>query len=174
MNSSSFGAKKSSTFQFQKARAVIVQLLVSRFAVAVAAMICGAFLLPGCGGNGAELNRAEVSGDVTVNGAPLEEGSIAFLPTEGTQGPSVGGTINQGRYLIPVEEGPVVGTYRVEIRATRETGRKIEAGPPSPPGTMIDEVKAFIPAKYNAKSTLTAEIKSGTNESDYDLRIDSD
>lgn len=151
-----------------------MQQLASRIPVCAGVLYCSAIFLVGCGDNGPTLNRAQVSGDVTVNGDPLEKGSIAFLPADGTQGPSVGGTIQEGHYLIPMEEGPVVGTYRVKIRATRKTGRTIEAGPPAPPGTMVEEIEAFIPAKYNTKSALTAEIQPEANEVNYDLQIASE
>ncbi len=40
----------------------------------------------GCG----SADRANVSGKVTLDGQPLETGSIAFEPIEGTQSPSAG------------------------------------------------------------------------------------
>lgn len=121
----------------------------------------------GCGGpSGPE--RAEVFGTVTFDGEPISQGSISFLPQEGTNGPSAGGLIVDGKYDVS-ERGPALGSYRVEIQSSRKTGKKIEAGPPSPPGTMIDEIEMYIPTKYNRESGLTVEVKSGRNEFNFKL-----
>lgn len=121
----------------------------------------------GCGDGG---SRAEVSGSVTFEKAPVEAGSIAFIPIEGTKGPSTGGSIQAGKYHIPRRDGPVIGPHRVEIRATRTTGEQVPAGPGSPdPSAMVDVVQMFIPSKYNSASALTANIQAGVNTFDFDL-----
>ncbi|NLF71749.1 MAG: hypothetical protein GX575_22185 [Candidatus Anammoximicrobium sp.] len=125
----------------------------------------------GCGDAGHE--RAEVLGKVTFDGAPVESGSIALIPAQGTIGPSVGGAISGGAYRIARSEGPCLGPHRVEIRATRQTGRQVAAGEgASDPNAMIDEVEMFIPEKYHSNSTLTADIKAGVNEFNFDLTGD--
>lgn len=126
--------------------------------------------LAGCGGGGSDFDRAEVGGKVTVNGEPLEEGTIEFLPTGETPGPSVGGVIEKGEYEIPSEKGPAVGTHQVKIEAMRKTGRKVMGGPPGEE-SLIDERKPFIPANYNSQTTLTADIQSDTNQADFELEI---
>jgi hypothetical protein len=110
-----------------------------------------------------------VNGKVTVSGKPVAEGTIAFIPTGQTRGPSSGSAIKDGSYAVARDGGPVPGSYNVSIRAMRKTGKKIEAGPPAPPGTMIDEVTQFLPPQYNTNTTLTVEIQSGSNEHDFDL-----
>jgi hypothetical protein len=45
----------------------------------------------------------------------------------------------------------------------------MEAGPPEPPGTMVDEVKPFIPANYNESSSLKIEVKMGSAKHDFEL-----
>lgn len=122
--------------------------------------------IPGCGPPKPELS--EVFGKVTFDGDPVEEGSIAFVPVEGTTGPTAGGVITAGSYDV-TERGPAPGKYRVEIRASRKTGRQIEAGTPSPPGTMVDEIEHYIPAKYNTSSELTVDITTGRNEHNFPL-----
>ncbi|MEX0793841.1 MAG: hypothetical protein WD045_11945 [Pirellulaceae bacterium] len=134
------------------------------FGVALASM-----LVMGCGGGQSGPPRGEVSGKVTLDGTPVEEGSITFLPSEGTSGPSAGAPITNGNYAIARQKGPVEGKYRVEIRATRKTGKSVPAGSPFPEGTMIDETEEAVPAKYNTKSELVREIVAGENELDFDL-----
>jgi hypothetical protein len=121
----------------------------------------------GCG-KGDGLTRSSVEGKVSLDGAPVEKGSIAFSPIGGTKGPSVGGSIENGRYSLPAAKGPVAGKYRVELHAPKSTGKKIQA-PMSPKGTMVDEVTDAMPAQFNSKSTLEKEVKAGRNEIDFEL-----
>jgi hypothetical protein len=109
-----------------------------------------------------------IEGAVTFDGKPVEQGSITFEPASGT-GPSAGGTIQNGRYAVDAE-GVTPGEMIVRISAVRSTGKKIEAGPPEPPGTMVDEVRPYIPAAYNEQSTLKAEVKAGKVTQDFALK----
>ncbi|MCY2992356.1 MAG: hypothetical protein NTY19_31400 [Planctomycetota bacterium] len=104
-----------------------------------------------------------------LDGQPLEQGSIAFVPTGTTSGPAAGGTISGGTYAVQQNVGPVADTYRVQIRSMRKTGKKIAAGSPLPPGTMVDEEIEALPAKYNNQSTLEKEVKAGKNTIDFEL-----
>ncbi|MCA9050249.1 MAG: hypothetical protein KDA89_16050, partial [Planctomycetaceae bacterium] len=63
--------------------------------------------------------------------------------------------------------GPVLGTHRVEIEATRETGRTEPNR--QIPGEEIPVVEQYLPEKYNASSQLTVTIRSGSNEASFDL-----
>ena len=118
----------------------------------------------------AERDGCEVQGSVTFAGEPIQSGSIAFMPIKGTEGSSTGGPINEGRYHLDRNIGPVTGLHRVEIRAVRKTGRQMKAGEGGiDPEAMIDEIEMFIPAVYNSKSTLTASIQGDTDELNFDL-----
>jgi len=109
-----------------------------------------------------------IEGNVTFDGQPVERGSITFEPASGT-GPSAGGTVQNGRYEIDMA-GVISGEMIVRISAVRSTGKKIAAGPPEPPGTLVDEVRPFIPAAYNEQSTLKAEVKPGKVVQDFTLK----
>jgi hypothetical protein len=117
----------------------------------------------GCG-RGDGLERAAVTGKVTLDGVPIANGNIAFRPSGNTKGPAVGGPIQDGQYAIAVAKGPVVGTNCVEIHSWKKTGRKVQ----DPGMGMVDE-KVDLPERYNTQSTLTAEIQPGTNTLDYAL-----
>jgi prepilin-type N-terminal cleavage/methylation domain-containing protein len=80
--------------------------------------------LSACSSSGPE--RAEVHGRVTLDGEPVAEGAIQFLPTDGTVGPSTGGVIANGEYRLPAHQGPVVGKNRVELRAFRKSAEKMQ------------------------------------------------
>ena len=126
-------------------------------------------LLCCCGcGRSEGLQRAAVDGKVTLDGVAISVGTIAFYPTEGLKGPATGGAIKDGQYSIAAGKGPIVGRNRVEIHASKKTGRKVQA-PMSDPGVMTDEIIEAIPDRYNTKSNLVAEIKSGKNVFDCKL-----
>lgn len=126
-------------------------------------------LMCGCGcGRSDGLQRAAASGKIALDGIEIAEGTIAFYPTDGLQGPAAGGAIQGGRYSIAGSRGPVVGRNRVEIHATRKTGRKVQA-PISDPGVMTDEVVEALPDRYHSKSILTCEVKPGSNRLNFEL-----
>jgi hypothetical protein len=106
-----------------------------------------------------------VSGMVRWNGEPLAKGSIRFVPVDRTPGSDAGGTIKEGKYTI--EKGLTVGKYRVELKATKKTGKK--ARNPVLPADMIDEEIELIPPEYNENSQLTREVGPGLNPIDFDL-----
>lgn len=109
-----------------------------------------------------------VEGTVTFDGQPIEKGSIVFEPAD-RKGPTAGGSIENGKYQLANSVMP--GKKIVRIIGVRKTGRQIEEGPPSPPGTMVDEIESFIPEVYNAKSTLTCEVTPGkANTLNFDLK----
>lgn len=111
-----------------------------------------------------------VEGTVSYDGKPVEEGTISFAPADG-QGPTAGGPIQNGKYHLAGESGVAPGKKIVRITAVRKTGRQVEAGPPQPPGTMVDEVEFYIPDIYNTKSTLTCEITPGAvNQHHFELK----
>lgn len=133
---------------------------------AVLAALC---LSAGCGGDG--MNRVPVSGQATANGTPIAAGNLTLIPLEGTSGPSAGAAIENGRYDIPDDKGPVPGRYRVEIKATRKTGRQIIDEHRFPPDNKIDEMEQYIPPQFNLQSTLTVDIADGKNRDvNFDLQ----
>jgi len=108
----------------------------------------------GCqGGDG--MQRVPVSGTVTLGGPPLANGSITFLPVG--DGVSAGGMIENGKYEIPPDKGPVPGSYTVEVNASEPTGETIidPAG-----GIEVPQVRNPVPARYNRNTELIAEISA--------------
>jgi hypothetical protein len=119
----------------------------------------------GCGDG-----KVRVRGTASFDGKPIDQGMISFDPADG-RGPNTGGEIREGHFDLANEARATPGKKIVRIRAFRSTGRKIESGPPAPPGTLVDEIQPFIPARYNESSTLSADILPGkVNEVNFDLR----
>ncbi len=112
-----------------------------------------------------------VEGNVTFDGKPLSEGAISFEPASGP-GRDFGGVIKDGKYQIASPPGMTGGPMVVRIRGAIKTGKQIPAGSPAPPGTMVDEVFP-IPARYNDKSTLKADLQPGkNNQCNFELHSD--
>jgi hypothetical protein len=121
-------------------------------------------LLPiGCSGDN---SRAAVSGQVTLDGQPVEQGRITFVPLDVTAGPTAGAVIRMGRYDIRAAEGALVGKNRVEVRAAVKTGKQL---PSAYSGAPIDETRESILDRYNEKSDLVRDIKPGKNQFDFEL-----
>jgi hypothetical protein len=120
----------------------------------------------GCSESGDELPRESVSGTVTLDGQPLADGAIQFSPIAGGTGPtptiSGGATIQDGRFAVPRETGLVPGNYKVAINASAGTPKALTKMAPTPKVPLI--LKELIPAKFNARSELTAEIKTGGSD----------
>lgn len=119
----------------------------------------------GCGGP----DRAAITGQVTLDGQPVDGGSIRFLPLEGPGTLAASAPIEGGKYSIPASSGPGIGPCRVEIRWLRPTGRQVEARGLPQPGATMEEKREAVPARYNTASELTAHAKSGRNTFDFAL-----
>ncbi|MDB5338385.1 MAG: hypothetical protein JWN70_4004 [Planctomycetaceae bacterium] len=129
--------------------------------------------LAGCwgGSNG----RASVWGTVSFDAKPVEDGVIAFVPSGNTKGPSTGGRIQQGKYEISGDKGPLPGSHRVEITATRVTGttevKGLGTGPSGPSAAgSVKNIESYIPAQFNTQSTLEFVVRPGSNQQNFDLK----
>jgi hypothetical protein len=113
--------------------------------------------LSGCSN---ERPMGDVQGTVIVNGEPLKEGTIRFLPVNGdTQ--ATGGAIRDGRFRVQVP----VAKQRVEIAANMIDPEK------TPPNATADQIvmKALVPDRYNFQSELTLDVVPGVNEPAFEL-----
>jgi hypothetical protein len=109
-----------------------------------------------------------VTGTVTFQGQPLDQGAIQFLPVE--SGPTESGAgIKNGHYEIPVANGLAPGKYKVTVFSYDQNGPKVPSN--VMPGDAVGvQFKERIPPKYNTETTLTAEVVKGKkNQFDYQL-----
>ncbi len=123
---------------------------------------CGIPLIAGCGG---DPNMGYVTGTVTLDGQPLERATLYFQPTNGER-PSMGYTDATGHYKLEystTKSGARVGEHEVrittyaEVIVDQETGNRL-------PGTPEK-----LPTKYNTKTELKQEVKSGKQVIDFAL-----
>lgn len=115
--------------------------------------------LAGCGGGDPSL-----SGRVSYNGTPIDEGAITFSPA-GAGGKKVGARIYDGQYAIDAAAGLTPGGYGVTVNWDKKTGKRVSTGGEA----MRDETKEGLPAKYTTTSGLTADLKAGANVVNFEL-----
>lgn len=118
-------------------------------------------LLPGCSsGTGDAPKVASVQGIVTLDGQPLANATVAFYPEEGRA--SLGTTGENGKYTLVYSDslkGALVGSHRVEITVGSTGGAEGRSA----------ASQEILPDKYHRQTTLTAEVKSGSNQHDFEL-----
>jgi hypothetical protein len=102
----------------------------------------------------------DVQGTVSVNGQPLSEGAVRFIPVDGNT-PTTGGTIRDGKFRVAVP----VSKQRVEISANVIDREKT---PPNPTNDQI-VMKKLVPERYNSQSKLVIDVVKGLNEPVYKL-----
>jgi hypothetical protein len=108
-------------------------------------------------GSGCESPVTTVTGDVTLDGSPIESGTITFESPD-QKGPTMSGAITNGRY--EVKGSP--GKKKVLVTGFRPTGRKVPAGPPLPPEAMVDELVPFPPPGQSHVPT-DVDLTAGAN-----------
>jgi hypothetical protein len=115
-------------------------------------------LLAGCGPRS---NRLAVSGAVTLDGAPLDAGSIRLTSTGNGKLFASGAMIQNGKFHVPQEKGVPPGTYRVEISSPDTAAPPVVykgvPGEPALPPTAPER----IPPEYNSNSKQTIEVSTG-------------
>ena len=113
----------------------------------------------GCGG---PVRRA-VAGSIAIDGQPLDEAVILFVPLD-AGGRKTGGLIAAGRYEMSKAVGLLPGRYRVEVADD----------PPIDPAMRPEQIKPQphrkLPVAYSTSSPLTIEVTAdGPADFSFDL-----
>lgn len=124
----------------------------------------------GCGSAATdEREHLPIHGQVTFNGAPIDDGVISFIPAqENSNGSPASTNILTGKYEFTGSAGPSTGKYRVRInpplpskdslpsKESSETGNPLSGGPWEFELTVTEELTAkgadFELAKQTRKS----------------------
>lgn len=117
-------------------------------------------LVSGCGG----IEYFPVTGKVTLDGEPLPDAVVSFMPDDEQGVPSLGVTDGGGVYTLRQTAelvGAPAGKYTVRVTTYREG--KPEADPPIP------GVPEKVSAEYNVRTTLNAEVKPEENAIGFEL-----
>jgi hypothetical protein len=118
----------------------------------------------GCG-----QEKSVVSGVVTLDGVPLDNGTIQFFPEKG-DGQTAAAILDQeGRYRV--EASPT--TMKVVISSSKVIGKrkKYTDVPESP---WIEERMEVLPPRYRDrnKTELIFKVEPGENRKDFELKSD--
>jgi hypothetical protein len=116
---------------------------------------CLACLPAGCGSG-----LATVSGEVTVDGAPLQKGTISFEALEG-DAPPARDEIRDGHYEVRTAPGK----KRVRISAPVVVRQQKESSAPDAP--LIDITEESLPDHYHVNSDLTFDVEPGRNSKSW-------
>ena len=114
-------------------------------------------------GSGCGKCKPMMEGLVTLDGVPIEKGTIMLIPATG-KGQSAGGGIVAGRYRIAASPVPV----KVWINAARKDGKMPDPLNPGS-GVMVDRYVEYVPDRYNEKTELEVTINPGVNKHDFTL-----
>lgn len=122
----------------------------------------------GCGAKNDQKPTAEVKGAITYKGKPLERGEIIFFPNSGAK-IATGIIQSDGTFQLTTYaegDGALLGSHQVAIKSERD----MEGILPEDPEASMEP--SLIPTKYAMKKTsgLTAEVKDGDNEINFDLK----
>ena len=121
----------------------------------IAATILANFFVAGCGDG--KPKPAEATGTITLDGKPLPDGKVYFVPTAGAA--PVIADVADGAFKLEA----LPGSYKVEVRQFKPV--KNWQGEPH------DKEANALPARYNTTTTLTAEVKAdGPNEFSFPLK----
>ncbi len=145
-------------------------------------------VMASCGTDDGLGKRYPVSGTVTYNGNPLEQGTISFVPEDSKRNVGASGEIKNGSYILSTggnNDGAQAGKFKVTITSKEDYIAKAKADfqkeprsggegsklPPQFVGKADAAAKSLIPAGYgNAlTTTLTAEVKAQSNTIDFPL-----
>lgn len=105
-----------------------------------------------------------IRGMVILDGAPVPEGQVVFIPTDPSLG-AAGGAIANGVFAITTSKGP----HTVQVHAEKRLTRPVPPG--APPEAGITSV-SIIPDRYNAKTTLTFDVQSPADKPEFILTSD--
>ncbi len=129
----------------------------------------GCASLAGCGNRGYDGDqRFPLTGKITLDGQVVDAGTISFLPKGGGKDQRVsGGEIVDGKYDVVEAQGANSGSYRVEIRWAKKTGKQFKD---RELGIMVDERKEGLPARFHSSSELSVDVAAGKTNFDFDLK----
>jgi hypothetical protein len=108
-------------------------------------------------------SQGTVNGTVTLDGQPLTEGVVRFVPVDG-KSQTATENIKDGKFSATVP----LGEMRVEFSAPK-VGKphKVYDTPDSP---VVEDVGERIPARFNVRSEFKITVKIGSQDETFALQ----
>lgn len=110
------------------------------------------------------VERQAISGQILIDGKPLNRGWITLVPLDSPNKPVACCYMNHrqdGKFTLPADDGPCVGPHRIEVRqlALEQTGMP----------TLEDSV-LFTKASKDEREEMRYEVKAGENQLKVEIR----
>ncbi len=121
-------------------------------------------------GCGPRSDKLPVSGEVKLDGVPLESGAIRLTSIGGEKVQATGAFVENGQFDIPQAKGLSPGTYHVEINSPNDDAPPImDRATPGGPGIPTQPDR--IPPEYNINSKQRVEVTAdGENHFVFDIK----
>lgn len=134
----------------------------------VSGMIMAAACLAGCTKTDPS-GRQAISGTVTLQGKPLDRGTISFTSLDPKVAALTGAMIKDGKFSVSADKGLPPGTYRVRI-SSADTGSVGTASGAEAPGESGPAAKERIPPEFGTQSKQEVTItKDGKNYFEFNI-----
>lgn len=117
--------------------------------------------------------RVGVEGTVLLDGEPLQNARIIFIGNSGQGQLKAIVSVTDGAFVFQTANGPLPGTNRIEIHPEAMDLEAFEAARGGDPNKKVDPKLIKIPAKYNTKSELTAEVKLDRDQNKFEFELTS-
>ncbi len=121
-------------------------------------------LLAASGAGCSKDNTARISGTVTLDGTPLEKGTISLSPADG-RSPTAEAIITAGKYSVTTLPGP----KNVIIHGLKKVGER-RYHPEDPTSPLVDVNEETVPERYNTASELHEQLQAGAQTLDFALQ----
>lgn len=114
--------------------------------------------------------RIAVSGTVTTESGEPIDGTISFLPKNGTEGPAATASLNEGVFSFRRENGPVAGEYRVlVVRNPADRKHKGTASATDEKGATTAAAAADDPSLSDQEWSFEASVSAEDFQFDFEV-----
>ena len=119
-------------------------------------------LAVGCGGTRSD--QIPVTGKVSFDGQPVEQGTITFMPVSGV-GQTTGAEIVAGSYSTTVSPGEQAVQITANKTVVKEnpTEEEVQRG-------LTESTEQYLPAKFNRQSELRVTVSADATTHNFDLQ----
>ena len=126
-------------------------------------ILVGLMLCLAVAGCSSDESGATISGTVTVDDQPAQEGYVTFVPVDGMSQREAGPIVN-GKYTAT---NVPVGPAKVEINVPKVTGTtRLYA---EDPNSAVPIETESLPPKYNYETELQYDVQPGEQTKDFTL-----
>ncbi len=110
------------------------------------------------------VERQAISGQILIDGKPLNRGWITLVPLEAPNKPVACCYLNhrqEGNFTLAAVDGPCLGSHRIEVRQLA----LVQLNAPT-----LEDAVLFTKATKDAKDEMRYEVKAGENQLKVDIR----